>query len=753
MLLKIASHSSERRRILRIILIAAFILLAAQPVKGHGYLVRSIPEDRAVLERAPVRLQYWFSEALEPDFSSITTRDLNGEVVATGGVSPTNPTLMEARLPTDLEDGAYINELRVAFAADGHVIIESRVFFVGEVVSGVAGLAATDRAIALEVVWKVLVLSSLTLLMGTFALYNLVLLPAWGSATHRAGNLPPRVMRRLNTIVIAALIIAVLGNLLALLQQTMVFFGADAARVLRDGLWQVVRIGTRFGDTWNVRMLLLGLAAVLHGLSLYLRSSQPETVRAFWAANVWVLALMFATLSVASHAAGSLLLPWVAITSDWLHGVAAAIWVGGAVALALVAPAALQPYEGDARRRALLAALNRFSPVAAACLFIVIATGLYNASNWVTQPADMATTYGGALALKVLLVLVLVAIGALHHIALRPARYARFSALIDRVSSFLPTLRLEALTALSVLVAAAYLSATPVPPLDLAGQSIPPPRAEFQLGDYSVAFTMIPGGPGVNTYDAVVLRDGQPANDLTVRLRMAHPPLDWRGDWQIAEPLGDGLFTAAGAEIDRPGPWQTLLEFGDGETMQRAAFQWDISADAAAIQSRDPTLINLILLGGVLAAVGYALYPLLRRFVRALDLSPTIVLVAVAALVLTVVLVVVGIRLTEEAALQYERTVNPPPAVVNPVLPDMASLLRGRAALVEACGDWHTEADWPELLRRLPRTRDEELFAYTSAGWRGLPACSPALDDGSRWDIVNYVRSFEASGAAPLASS
>jgi hypothetical protein len=66
-------------------------------------------------------------------------------------------------------------------------------------------------------------------------------------------------------------------------------------------------------------MLLLTLVAGLHGASLYLRQSQPETVRAFWAANAWVMALCVGTLSAASHAAGSLLLPWVAILSDWLH--------------------------------------------------------------------------------------------------------------------------------------------------------------------------------------------------------------------------------------------------------------------------------------------------------------------------------------------------------------------------------------------------------------------------------------------------
>ncbi|RMG87129.1 MAG: copper resistance protein CopC, partial [Chloroflexi bacterium] len=74
--------------------LVALVLLVV-PVAAHGYVVRAIPDDRAVLERAPTRLQYWFSEALEPDFSTINVRDQNGNIIASGGVSPDNSTLLQ----------------------------------------------------------------------------------------------------------------------------------------------------------------------------------------------------------------------------------------------------------------------------------------------------------------------------------------------------------------------------------------------------------------------------------------------------------------------------------------------------------------------------------------------------------------------------------------------------------------------------------------------------------------------------------
>ncbi|MFN8530063.1 MAG: hypothetical protein U0670_15800 [Anaerolineae bacterium] len=136
----------------------------------------------------------------------------------------------------------------------------------------------------------------------------------------------------------------------------------------------------------RARMLFLLLVAAMLGASIYFRKEYPATVRAFWTANGWAMALVMGTMTLGSHAAGSLTLGWIAVFSDWLHGMATGLWAGGAAALALIVPAALQPLQGDPRRAALLAALRRFTRVATVGLVIVIATGIYNALNWITEP-------------------------------------------------------------------------------------------------------------------------------------------------------------------------------------------------------------------------------------------------------------------------------------------------------------------------------------------------------------------------------
>jgi putative copper export protein len=143
-------------------------------------------------------------------------------------------------------------------------------------------------------------------------------------------------MRRLYLIVGLALIAAFAGNALALIQQTMAFFNIGFRQALDENFWSLVRIGSRFGDIWNFRMIFLGVVAVMFGASLYFRKSQPESVRAFWTASAWMMALVVGSFSVLSHAAGSLILPWVGVTVDWLHALGVGFWAGGLAALVLV---------------------------------------------------------------------------------------------------------------------------------------------------------------------------------------------------------------------------------------------------------------------------------------------------------------------------------------------------------------------------------------------------------------------------------
>jgi len=726
--------------------------LSIAPVQAHGYIVRSIPADRAVLERAPTRLQYWFSEPLEPQFSELNLRDENGEIILRGGVDERDSSLLRLRIPPDtLTDGAYIVELRPAFASDGHVVAESRVFFVGDAAADLQGTAASDLPQPLEIVWKTLLMAANFLLFGVFALYGLVLRPAWASPRHPVGGLPPRVMGRLGQIVGFGFGLALAGSVLALIQQTMIFFNADAGQVISGGLWQVVRIGSRFGDVWNVRILFLAVAAGLVVLAYTYRQTAPALTRAIWTGNTWLLAIIIGAQAVNSHAAGSLVWPWVGVFMHWLHALAVAFWIGGVLVLVAILPIALAPYEGEARRAALMAVMRRFSRYMVGTLLIVITSGMYNSSNWFFSASDVDSTYGTALGVKLLMVGLLLIVAALHHFALNPGLLKRFNTLTGPstwAGRFAGSFRLEALIALIALATAAALSSTPIPQPEFTEREFAPTTAEQTVSDVTVGLLLAPGGPGVNTFDLVVRQGDEAVETAQVRVQTVDPSRDTRSAWQTADPVEPGLYVMANDTIDRAGVWWTLIDVRVAGETQRVAFTWEISADAAVIQSRPPTILGVLSLAAVLLVLAGLAYPPLAGFSRRyIDLTPRNALIAAGMIAITIGALVIAARLIDAQQQQIEAQINPPPEIINTVLPDAASLARGQAIYEQQCLTWVTSSDFPVLLRQVNTLRDATLFAIPTEGWRDLPACEGDLTVEQRWDVINYLRTLQTGSS------
>lgn len=99
-------------------------LLLAMPTAGwsHAGLVKSLPARRAVLTRAPVRVQLWFNERLEARFCSVAVWNADGQQVDSGDgqVAAEDPKLLSVGLPA-LAPGTYTVKYRV-LSVDGHVV-------------------------------------------------------------------------------------------------------------------------------------------------------------------------------------------------------------------------------------------------------------------------------------------------------------------------------------------------------------------------------------------------------------------------------------------------------------------------------------------------------------------------------------------------------------------------------------------------------------------------------------------------------
>jgi hypothetical protein len=259
-------------------------------------------------------------------------------------------------------------------------------------------------------------------------------------------------------------------------------------------------------------------------------------------------------------------------------------------------------------------------------------------------------------------------------------------------------------------------------------------------GDYTISTTLSPGGPGTNTYDIQVTRAGQPVDNLDVRIQLVNAALERRGPLHPAEPAGDGLYVAAGAEIARAGEWWALVDVGTGSTTQRAAFALAVREEASIRLTRLPTVMQMFSLLAVSAAIVFAGLPFARRWTRHVDTSPVGILAGALALAAGIAVIVGAIWLADDSTRRTEAALYPSPQIVNTILPDAASLARGTSLLNSACRWSDFPDDLRELGERMTRWRDEELYGFTRDGWRGLPSCAAALTDAQRWDVVNALR-------------
>ena len=98
------------------------LLVSCSAVFAHAKYERSDPGRRSVLTRSPEVIKIWFSERLEPAYSTIVVKNKAGDVVSEqkAVLAEGNDKLLSLILPT-LEAGKYSVFYRV-LSVDGHVV-------------------------------------------------------------------------------------------------------------------------------------------------------------------------------------------------------------------------------------------------------------------------------------------------------------------------------------------------------------------------------------------------------------------------------------------------------------------------------------------------------------------------------------------------------------------------------------------------------------------------------------------------------
>ncbi len=211
---------------------------------------------------------------------------------------------------------------------------------------------------------------------------------------------------------------------------------------------------TRFGVAFLVMTVGFGIVA-----ALLLVGWVFDRLELRWPALVLSLALV-SGLSLSGHQATEPNSSWLSELADWLHLVAASIWVGGIATLAFL----VWPLAPALRRRAFLG----FARLAIALVAAMVLAGAYLALVRLPAVDDLwETQYGRFLLLKLSIVGLALTWGAVHHFVVRP----RLEAGDD--PDVRPSLVGEAAVAFAVLLAAAILTnVAPPPPVEDASATI-----------------------------------------------------------------------------------------------------------------------------------------------------------------------------------------------------------------------------------------------------------------------------------------
>ena len=452
----------------RILLIAAplavcLALFFPGVASAHAILLRSDPAADAVLRNGPPsQVRMWFSEDLNPAFSTAQVVNAKRQRVDNrdAHVSPSNSLEMDVSLQSNLPPGVYIVVWRTDSANDGHILLGSFIFKVtlpdGSVptlspgTNPGAGLLGgnlnsassgqLDAPTFFNFVMITLVELGAVFWVGAQLWMTFVLQPSGEDHQELRGANSQMKQRFERLFSLPTLVVLFLANIGVIVGQSLILTGGQVGSALAPSLLIQLATSGRFGTFWTMREIAITVALIL-AIYIVLSKSRSRFVNTTlpWI-NLGLGLALFIAITMSGHAAAvKYNIVVYSIVLDWLHLLAAALWVGGMMFIATTYLPVLRKHPMLERTRSLVTILPYYSPWALAGVFIMAVSGPFNADFHLTAWNQFFTTaYGRALAVKILLVGGLLLTSAFHVGLLRPRlkkEYKKYSYVAGRLQA------------------------------------------------------------------------------------------------------------------------------------------------------------------------------------------------------------------------------------------------------------------------------------------------------------------------------
>lgn len=761
------------------LILCAWFWWGARPAAAHAVPTATKPAANEILEIGPEVLEMSFSEPIVPAFSRVQILSATGQFLETGPLTPTanDNTRVQITLPP-LNNGSYTISWNVLSAVDGHTTSGIFAFGVGAGHMGVNSSSLSQatttapRPTLASLTTRWFSLAGAALLLGLFTFRLLLWNPILNvdDLTTAEVELDHQFARR-------SLHLGFIGVGLLLLAALITFISQSSQYDLLAGNLDVW-LNTRFGLMWLLRLLAaLSLAVLLWRLYAGINHTLPTPRSPALRGGKWWLGLLLsllvaATIALVSHSAALLRGAGIALTVDFVHVVAAGIWVGGLFSLGISLWLA-RPLPADIKAWLYLNAIINFSVLAAAAVGALLASGAYLSYQHVgSWGALVSTAYGRVLLLKIGLALIPFAVAALNLFWVKPRLRRTYDQPEERAAQtvrgrFRVLVFIEAVFAVLILVAAGLLTdmqRAQDAPLLAAG--LGQTTLTQAAGDLNVTLTVQPALVGENTFD-VYLEDekGLPVGDAReLLLRFTFLGQSLGAVEAVAESMGDGHYHLDSSAISLLGPWQLEVAVRRAGTFDvfapfrlEAGLDSRIAAQGVGGDVIDNLVSFLTRARGLVPGVALVLFALVWGVLANKAADKDWQLAGLLAISL------LAFYIGAQQLFQFSQDYTPAMFASNPTAPDADSIAQGQALYDLHCLTCHGEqgnGDGPAAAS-LPAPPanfngghtathpDGDLWYWIKAGIEGtsMPAFEAQLSDDDIWHLVNYVRRLSA--AAP----
>jgi copper transport protein len=398
--------------VLIIIGFSVFLILPNIPNSyAHALIVKSNPAPSQSLPSPPSKVDVYFTDPVDIQYSTIKVLDPNGNEVQNKDLKylTSDQTALTVSLPPGLPNGVYTVSTKVLDQTDGHVTENGFVFAVGvaappttsqpkvsysDVISIPDAIARFPALIgqvmavgaAFSTLWLWSPISKITLLQQQFAKTRLAI-----------------DKRTTLLILISSAIVFASG------------FGmiSSVAYSIHAGFLDAV--STKFGHMWVVRMIassaLLGLAVVF-----YFSQKKSNSILPKWqtATIFGVGIIVLSTTSIISHGAATGQISPLIL--DFVHNLAASLWIGGIIYIDYVMISKLKQLSDDNIASSILSIIiPRFSTIVLLILAIITISGPFLLFLLESNLAlTLVSIYGKILIVKLSLAAIMIGIGAYH---------------------------------------------------------------------------------------------------------------------------------------------------------------------------------------------------------------------------------------------------------------------------------------------------------------------------------------------------